>query len=422
VKNPKKDGLMSEMQEESHPLWRNHDYLLLLSGQNISRLGTGISQIAFPLLVLTLTGEAWQAALIGTLAFLPQLVFGLVAGALVDRWNRKRVMIICDLGRAAIFASIAVLLSLGAFHISLLYFLVPVDGTLAVFFSLSATARLPHVVTRDQLPTVVAQDQMALAVTSLLSPFFGGLLYSLAAFCPFLADALSYLLSAASLSMMNTAFQKERKERTRLLPLEIRDGLFWLWQQDVLRALSLLLAAVIFVASGNSLLVILLAKTQHASPFAIGLIFTLAGLGGILGSLVAIPIQRRFHFGHITIAGCWGFVLCWSLYPLAHVPLAVGAIGAGLSLISIILDVSLLSYRLALIPDELRGRVSSITSLLIMSSRTIGLAVTGLLLQQLGIFPTIVFTWGCLFLAALGATLSTALRKASFPNLHPPKS
>jgi len=404
---------MSEMQERTLPLWSNRDYLLLLSGQNISRLGTGISQLAFPLLVLTLTRSAVQAGIIGTLAFLPQLVFGLVAGALVDHWNRKHVMIICDLGRAGILASIALLLSLGVLQIPLLYFLVPFEGTLAVFFNLSATARLPHVVTSDQLPTAVAQDQMALAITSLLSPFFGGLLYSLAAFCPFLADALSYLLSAASLCLMRTAFQKERNAVARPLPLEIRDGLFWLWQQPVLRVLSLLLAAILFVASGNSLLVILLAQSQHASPFAIGLIFTLTGFGGILGSLVALPIQKRFRFGQITITGCWGFVLCWSLYPLAHVPLALGAIGVGLSLISIILDVSLISYRLALIPDELRGRVSSITQLLLMSSRSLGLAVTGLFLQQLGIFPTIVFTWGCLLLAAVGATFSTALRRAS---------
>jgi MFS family permease len=404
---------MAEMQERSLPLWHNRDYLLLLSGQNISRLGTGISQLAFPLLVLTLTRSVVQAGIIGTLAFLPQLILGLVAGALVDRWNRKRVMITCDLGRATILASIALLLSLRSLPIPVLYVLVPVDGILAAFFNFSATARLPHVATKDQLPTAVAQDQMALAVTSLLSPFFGGLLYSVAAFCPFLVVALSYLLSAASLFLMTTAFQNERNSVARSLPLEIRDGLFWLWQQPVLRALTFLLAAVIFVASGNSLLVILLAQSQHASPFVIGLIFTFAGLGSILGSLVAAPIRRRFRVGHITISAYWGFAFCWSLYLVAHVPLIVGAVGAGLSIISIIFDVALLSYRLALVPDELRGRVSSITSLLATCSRSIGLAVTGLLLQQLGLFPTIVFFLGCLFLAAGGATCSTALRRAS---------
>ena len=403
---------MSQMQERSLPLWHNRDYLLLLSGQNISRLGTGITQLAFPLLVLTLTRSVAQAGIIGTLAFLPRLVLGLVAGVLVDRWDRKRVMIICDLGRAALCASIALLLSFGTLPIPVLYVLVPADGILAAFFTFSATARLPHVVTSDQLPTAVAQDQMALAVTSLLSPFLGGLLYSGAPFSPFLADGLSYLLSAASLFLMTTAFQNERAPATRSLPLEIRDGLFWLWQQGVLRALTLLLAAIIFVASGNSLLVILLAQSQHASPFVIGLIFTFAGLGSIFGSLVAAPIQRRFRFGQIALSGCWGFVLCWSLYLVAHVPLVVGAVGAGLSIISIIFDVALLSYRLALVPDELRGRVSSITSLLATCSRSVGLAVAGFLLQQIGIFPTIVFFLGCLFLAAVGATCSTALRRA----------
>lgn len=403
---------MSETLEKSLPLWRNRDYLLLSSGQNISRLGTGISQLAYPLLVLTLTGQAWQAGVIGMLAFLPQPIFGLVAGALVDRWNRKRVMILCDLGRAAILANIAFFLSLGVLKVSLLYFLVPVDSVLAVFFNLSATARLPHMVTKDQLPTAVAQDQMALAGISLLSPFFGGLLYSVATLFPFLADALSYLFSASSLSLMKTTFHKESNKVPRPLTQEIWDGLVFLWQQPVLRSLTFLLAAILFAASGNSLLVILLAKAQQASPFVIGLIFTFAGLGSILGSLVALPIQRRFRFGQIIMASCWGLALCWSLYPLAHVPLALGAICAGLSILSIIFDVSLISYRLVLIPDELRGRVSSITALLTMSSRSAGVAITGFLLQQGWIVPTIVFLWGFLFLAALIATLSPALRKA----------
>lgn len=172
---------------------------------------------------------------------------------------------------------------------------------------------------------------------------------------------------------MKTSFQEERTSVPRSLPQEIRDGLFWFWQQPVLCSLTFPLAAKRIAASGNILLVILLAKTQQASPFVIGLIFTLTGLGGILGSLVAIPIQRRFRFGQITVASCWGLVLCWSFYPLAHVPLALGAVGAGLSIMSIIFDVALHSYRLGLIPDSLRGRVSSITSLLASCSRPLEL-------------------------------------------------
>jgi MFS family permease len=403
---------MSATPKSTLPLWRNRDYLLLFSGQTVSQFGTGISQLVYPLLVLTLTRSAVQAALIGALAFLPQLLFGLVAGALVDRWDRKRVMIICDVGRAGILALLALLLALKVLPIPLLYFLVPAEGTLAIFFSLCATARLPHVVTAEQLPTAVAQDQMALAVTSLFSPFFGGLLYSVAAFFPFLVDALSYLLSAVSLVLMQTAFQKERTQALRPLSQEIGDGLLWLWQQPLMRSLTLLIAAVVFVGSSNSLLLILLAQSQHASAAIIGVMFSLTGLGSILGSLVAIPIQRRLRFGHLTICGCWGFVLCWPCYAIAHIPLALGAVGALLSLISAILDVALFSYRLALIPDELRGRISSVTKLLILGSRSLGLVMAGFLLQHLGIFPSILLFWGWLFIAAVGATLTAPLRQA----------
>lgn len=403
---------MSAMLKSTLPLWRNRDYLLVFSGQTVSQFGTGMSQLSYPLLVLTLTRSAVQAALLGALAFLPQLFFGLVAGALVDRWDRKRVMIICDVGRAGILATLALLLALRVLPIPLLYVLVPAEGTLAIFFDLCATARLPHVVTAEQLPTAAAQEQMALAVTSLLSPFFGGFLYSVAAFFPFLVDALSYLLSAASLVLMQTALHKERPEAVRSLPQEIGDGFLWLWHQPLMRSLTLLIAAVVFVGSSNSLLLILLAQHQHASATTIGVMFSVTGLGSILGSLVAIPIQRRVRFGYLAICSCWGFMLCWPLYAIAPIPLALGAVGALLSLISAILDVALLSYRLALIPDELRGRISSVTKLLIRSSRSLGLVMAGVLLQHVGIFPSLFLFWGWLFLAAGGATLSTSLRQA----------
>ncbi len=83
------------------PFWRNRDYLLLFGGQMVSNVGSEVSLLAFPLLVLFLTGSPAQAGIIGALRGLPYFVLGLPAGALVDRWDRKRVMILCDSGRAA---------------------------------------------------------------------------------------------------------------------------------------------------------------------------------------------------------------------------------------------------------------------------------------------------------------------------------
>lgn len=103
------------------PLWRNRDYMLLWSGQIVSSVGTRVSQLAFPLLVLALTHSPAQAGLIAALRGLPYALFILPAGAMVDRWNRKRVMILCDAGRAIALGSIPIALLLGHLTILQLY-------------------------------------------------------------------------------------------------------------------------------------------------------------------------------------------------------------------------------------------------------------------------------------------------------------
>jgi len=99
-------------------LWRNRDYMLLWSGQMVSSIGTEVSTLAFPLLILALTGSPATAGFAGALRALPYLVFSLPAGALIDRWDRKRVMILCDSGRALSMISIPIALAFG--HLSIL--------------------------------------------------------------------------------------------------------------------------------------------------------------------------------------------------------------------------------------------------------------------------------------------------------------
>src|ERR1700732_3541953 len=139
-------------QQASHPsIWRNRDYMLLWNGQIVSSVGTQVSQLAFPLLVLALTHSPAQAGLIAALRGLPYALFILPAGAMVDRWNRKRVMILCDTGRAVALGSIPVALLLGQLTIIQLCIVSLVEGTLFTFFGLAETACLPQVVSKDQL-------------------------------------------------------------------------------------------------------------------------------------------------------------------------------------------------------------------------------------------------------------------------------
>src|SRR6202790_4001061 len=142
------------------PLWRNRDYMLLWGGQIVSSVGTRVSQLAFPLLVLALTHSPAQAGLIAALRGLPYALFILPAGAMVDRWNRKRVMILCDTGRAIALGSIPVALLPGHLTILQLCIVSLVEGTLFTFFNLAETACLPQVVSKDQLTGAVAQNSV----------------------------------------------------------------------------------------------------------------------------------------------------------------------------------------------------------------------------------------------------------------------
>src|SRR4051794_13882873 len=115
------------------PLGRNRDYLLLLSGQIGSTLGSAVSGIAFPLLILALTGSPGQAGIAGALYTIPYIIFSLPAGALIDRWDRKRVMVICDAVRAVNMASIPIAFALGVLTIWQIYLVTLIEGSMFVF-------------------------------------------------------------------------------------------------------------------------------------------------------------------------------------------------------------------------------------------------------------------------------------------------
>src|SRR5947208_2885522 len=160
-------------QRPTKPLWRNRDFLLLISGQAVSSVGSQISLIAFPLLILALTHSPAQTGLMTALRGLPFALFSLPAGALIDRWDRKRVMILCDIGRAIALGSIPVALALHGLTYMQLYLVSILEGTLFVFFNLAESACLPHVVAKEQLPAAVAQNEVLFSASNVVGPALG---------------------------------------------------------------------------------------------------------------------------------------------------------------------------------------------------------------------------------------------------------
>jgi MFS family permease len=395
-------------------LWRNHDYMLLWSGQTISAIGTGVSGIAFPLLILALTHDASKAGFAFALRSLPYLFLSLPAGALIDRWNRKLVMILCDTGRALALGSIPVAYVLGYLTIAQLYIVALVEGTLFVLFDIAEVACLPRVVPKAQLPAATGQNQATGGIATLISQPLGGAIYGLNQFLPFIGDAVSYVVSVVSLMFIKTPFQGERTVERRRLGAEIREGLAWLWHQPLIRYMAFLTGSLNFVFGGAFLCIILLALHMGATPFQIGLIGAISSVGGIIGSIVGAAIQKRFSFGAVIIATLIIQGIAWPLQILAPNIYILGALGAVIFLMGPIYNVVQFSYRIALIPDRLQGRVNSAFRLLAFGFQPLGGALAGILLQQFGTTITIL-AFGVVFVGAAVLTIVLPLVRNARP-------
>lgn len=393
-------------------LWRNRDFMLLWSGQFVSTLGTQISQLAFPLLVLAITHSAAQAGIVGALRGLPFALLCLPAGAFVDRWDRKKVMLICDTGRALALGSIPVAFWLNHLTIIQIGLVALVEGTLMTFFSIAEIACLPCVVPKEQLPTATAQNQIIDSTSWTLGPFLGGLLYGLGQAVPFLLDTISYVCSVLGILFMRAKFQKERSEAPRKIWHEMREGLAWLWHDPLLRFLALLTWGLVMPSIGFSLILIILAQNLHASPLAIGILFGTGGIGSIVGALLTNVLQKRFTFGHVLIGSAWVWSISWLGLAIAPNLWILGlANGISFIIVPIYFSVSA-SYRLIVIPDHFQGRVQSIYRLLSFGSQPLGFALTGFFISWIGPVWTVVVLFAPQGLFALVATFNRPLRKA----------
>jgi MFS family permease len=401
------------------PLWRNRDYLLLWLGQAVSSLGTRLTQFAFPLLIVRLTHSIAAAGLAYSLEQLPYALFSLPAGALVDRWPRKRVMIVCTLCLMLCVASIPLVLFLanGQLQLLLLYGIAFSLGTTSLFYEMAELAALAWVVPKAQLTTAVAQNEFVYSSCSLLGPALGSLLFSVARLLPFIADALSYVILLGSLLNIRSPMQNERSAQRRHLLVEVREGLSWLWSQKVMRSVVLISSNLYFVMTASVLIILAIVQQQHITPVLYGLIVAAGGIGNLLGTALCPPFQRRMRFGIALGSTLIMFVLLWPLYGIVTTPLLLGAVFAGIAIFDSISAILMSSYRLSVVPDALQGRVSGVYRLILYSILTIGPTAIGLSLQRLGVLPTVGIVWSGLLLQAGFLFVNRQMRQATLPHV-----
>lgn len=395
------------------PLWHNRDYMLLWSGQVVSTLGSTAASIIYPLLILAITNSPGAAGVAAALRALPYLLFSLPVGALVDRWNRKQVMILSDLLRAVAVLTIPVALWFDVLTLWQIYLVAFVEGSLYVFFNLAEVAALARVVPAADLPRAAAQNEAAFGAAQIAGPSLGTMLFqTLGRSAPFVADALTYLVSAAALSRIKTDFRPVVPTTTRKLRTEIVEGLHWLWHQPLIRYMAVLTGTMNFVYAATPLILIVLAKQLGASDIEIGLVFSIGGISGIAGALIGGRIQRRFSFGQVITSVVWAQALLFPLYLVVPKFYLLGVVFALIYTLSPVYNVVQFSYRLALIPQALQGRVNSSFRLIAFGFNPLGALLCGFMLEHAGNTPTVLFFAAWYISMAIVTQLNPHVRNA----------
>lgn len=382
----------------STPLWKQRNFMLLWSGQLASWIGTEVSNIALPLVVLSLTGSPTQAGGVAAIRGLVYVFWAIPAGIVIDRWDRKIVMVVANLGSGFAMGSIALSLWLHQLSVNQLYVTSAIEGSFFVFANLGRFASFPKVVPKEQFPAASAQSGTADNIALLIGPPLGGFLYqTVGGFIAFLIDSLSYFINAFSIFWINVPLGRETPAERKAIHHEIKEAILWFWHQPLLRFLNLLTTGRTILAAGLYLLVIVLAKERHASALFIGVIFAIGAGGGIAGSLVSAKIHNRFGMKQLLTGISFLSFFVFSLYALALNAYFLAGITALFYAIDPLYNVTVSSYSARTIPDELRGRVISLTRLIVLAGHSFGFFITGNLLQYCGSKVTI-WIFSCLLL------------------------
>jgi MFS family permease len=395
----------------SVPLHRNREFVLLWSGQTLSQLGSQMSLVAYPLLVLALTGSPAKAGVVGFAKTVPVAVFALPAGALADRVNRKLLMVACDGVRALALAAIPIALATGRLPYALIVAVALIDGSGFVVSYVAERGALRQLVAPEQLTDAVARNESRTFAAMLAGPPLGGLLFGIGRTVPFLTDAISYGISTASMLLIRSDFQEARPAGGQR---DLMEGLRWIWRRPFFRDCALLFAGSNPVFTGLYLLVVLLAKRHGASSLLVGMMLGIAAGGGLLGALLAPTLQRRLSPRLVLLGEAWVMTLALPLLLFAHNAILLGLIVAAAELITPVTNSIVVSYRVGLAPDRLQGRVQAASTLISFSAGWTGPLVVGFMLQNTGATATILVLTGWVLLLAAGATITPAFR-------HPPK-
>lgn len=391
------------------PLRRNRDFLLLQTCALLSSSGSQMTAIAYPLLVLSLTGSPAQAGLVAFVRLLAMALFALPAGLAADHWSRKRLMIAAHTVRAVAIGALGLSVALDDVALWAIVLVAFLEGAGAALFAGAQSGAFRAVVPTEQLPAAVAVVTGREAAIGVASPALGGALFGIARALPFLVHATLYVLSTLALLAMRTPFQEERATEVTALRARLAEGVRFLWAHPFLRTCALVFGLMNFVGPGVMLAIVVIGEEQGLTSGEVGLLLSLFGAGVLLGAFLSPLVRRRLPVRGVLLLELWTWPGCaaFLVWPNVYV-LAASIVPTALAIPST--DSVVHSYRYALTPDRLQGRVGSVWTTMGLVVAPLGPLVAGFLLDAGSARTTIGVFAAVGLVLALWGTLSRPLR------------
>jgi MFS transporter, ENTS family, enterobactin (siderophore) exporter len=397
------------------PLARNRDFKVLLTSQTVSALGDAVSFTALPLLVLALTGSGFAMGVVGAFQTLPDLVFGMLAGAFADRSDRKRMMFLADFGRAILTALIPISVAVEGPTMAVILIVAAPMSILRSFFLAGYTASIPALVGRSQIGRANSIFEALYSFGFIVGPAIAGILAAVIGPGPTLAiDALSFGISAIALAALRTDLRAPVDRASQPILSAIREGIDYVLTSPVLRSIIPVWTIVaILIAPLVTALAVRITRDLAQPASTLGALLATYGVGTVIGSLVSARIINHVRpgivllTGNVVVGGALVVVALESYVPALFGAALVAGVAQSMTLVTYI------TLRTAYSPDEFLGRIGSTARTISIGLQPIGLLIGGALIDRIGGSTTLAFMGAAIALVSLAFVPVRAIRSAT---------
>jgi MFS family permease len=394
------------------PLHRNRDFNLLWSGQALSDLGTQISAIAYPLLVLAVTGSAAEAGIVASATLLGTLVGLLPGGVVADRYPRKRIMVVTSLTQMVVGATVVVAAVTHHIFLAHLASVGFIQGAAFAFYIGASRGATRRIVTPEQLPGAMARTQARDRAATMIGPPIGGALFGVAQFLPFACDSGSFGAIALAAALLRKPLDPVPTGVAETEPLRQRvtKGLRFVLAQPFLRMFVIWATAINALVAGVRLTIIVLAQRRGATPTEIGALFTISAGCGLAGALVAVRLTKLASGRTLTLIAAWLFPACAVGMVLSPwiwlIALMAGITGFGIMPVNVILT----AEAARITPDDMQAQSGNAMQLCYTSLAWIAPTVFGAVTDALGAEKALLIAAGLYGLTAVWLQFHPQLR------------